>query len=347
MDHFRFSQAMETASIQVESSLVWELIMGIAGYTHENIRHTFELDEKWSSEHEAMPEGLLNHLKLMQETNMWYGLVMLQNRFSASSIQDFSDQLERLPLEEFYETLLPYGGRELEEARRQLAHNHSKQELFTAYADCFQDHDYLSSYVLSLASHRQENLCRLMTATLEEWYGWVNGSKEWDKWMQALSFEQKENRTVDQMKPIEAIERITGGVRYIPEPSVWHIKLIPHVSYRPWTLELRTSDTKLLFYPLKEEYLLEPGVPANSLVRGHKALGDGLRLKLLYQLLQGPLSLQEMSIHFSISKTTLHHQLSILKSAGFVKVNKGIYSANAEEISKLSKRLSKFLGGNT
>ena len=345
MDQLQSSHATETTSIHVESSLVWELILGIAGYTHERLRHTFELDEQWSSEQQSMPDGLPGNLQFMQETNMWYGLLMLQNRFSSPSVQDFSNQLKLMPLEEFYETLLPYGGRGLEEARRELARNHGKQGLFTAYADHFQGHDYLSSYVVNLACHGHEKLCSRMIGTLEKWHGWVSGRPEWDKWMQALSFEQKENRAVDQMRPVEEIERITGGVRYVPEPYVWHIKLIPQVSYRPWTLEIRTSETKLFFYPLKEDYLLEPGVPANSLVRAHKALGDELRLKLLYQLLQGPLSLQEMSIHFNMSKTTLHHQLSILKSAGFVKANKGIYSADAEEINKVAERLSRFLGG--
>lgn len=73
-------------------------------------------------------------------------------------------------------------------------------------------------------------------------------------------------------------------IKYFPEPSVWNVKLIPHVSYRPWILENRTPDTKIFFYPLKEAYLLELGVPSNELIRGHKALGDELRLKLLYQL---------------------------------------------------------------
>lgn len=144
--------------------------------------------------------------------------------------------------------------------------------------------------------------------------------------------------------PIEEIERITSGIKYLPEPSVWTVKLIPHVSYRPWILELRTPDTKLFFYPLNEEYLIEPGVPSNELIRGHKALGDELRLKLLYQLLKGPLSLQEMSMQFNTSKTTLHHQLSILKAAKFIRVDRGIYSANPTQINAFSGRLTQYLG---
>ena len=103
--------------------------------------------------------------------------------------------------------------------------------------------------------------------------------------------------------------------------------------------------SKLFFYPLNDDYLLEPGKPSQKLVRGHKALGDELRLKLLYQLQQGPLSLQEMSTRFAISKTTLHHQLSILKSAKFVKVHKGIYSVNNSGIDSFSGQLQQFLGG--
>lgn len=177
-----------------------------------------------------------------------------------------------------------------------------------------------------------------------EWYRWVSRQEEWEKWTHALAFEQKQYKSLDITNPIEEIERITGGIKYLPEPSVWNVKLIPHVSYRPWILEKRTPDTKLFFYPLKEEYLIEPGVPSNELIRGHKALGDELRLKLLYQLLKGPLSLQELSVQFNTSKTTLHHQLSILKAAKFIRVDKGIYSANLTQINAFSGRLTQYLG---
>lgn len=90
--------------------------------------------------------------------------------------------------------------------------------------------------------------------------------------------------------------------------------------------------------------MIEPGVPSNELIRGHKALGDELRLKLLYQLLKGPLSLQELSVQFNTSKTTLHHQLSILKAAKFIRVDKGIYSANLTQINAFSGRLTQYLG---
>jgi len=144
--------------------------------------------------------------------------------------------------------------------------------------------------------------------------------------------------------PSETIEQISGRENYIQEPSVWTVKLIPHVSYRPWILEIRTVDTKLIFYPVKEEYFRQSDIPSNELIAGHKALGDELRLKLLYELIKGPISLQELSVQFLISKTTLHHQLSILKSAKFIRADKGIYSINAAHLQEFPTKLIHYLG---
>jgi DNA-binding transcriptional ArsR family regulator len=291
-----------------------------------------------------MPKSLLEHLKIIEKTNFWYGLIMLQNKLSSTSAHDFSKKLPALSIEEFYETLLPYKNREMEVYRRELANEYHRKDLFKKYATYFDSHDYLATYVLSLGCYTHEELYNIFNETLKSWDNWVSQIKEWEKWNQAISFEQKQHRNISMLNPIEEIEKITGGVKYLPEPSIWNVKLIPQISYRPWTLELRTSDTKLFFYPLNDNYLLEPGIPSKDLIRSHKALGDELRLKLLYQLLKGPLSLQEMSVRFNTSKTTLHHQLSILKSAKFVRVNKGIYSANLAEINKLSEQLTQFLG---
>lgn len=344
MKHLYSPYPAESISLQVESSPVWEVILGIAGYTHGQLRHTFDLDEKWLSEQDSMPSSLLKHLKVIEETNLWYGLIMLQDKLSASSVQDFSNQLSEIPIARFYDILLPYKDRNTEPIRKAIVTEHHRGELFEKYSTYFEDHDYLGGYVRNLSRYTQKEISDLFNNTLVEWYMWISQQEEWEKWTHALAFEQKQNKSLDITNPIEEIERITGGIKYLPEPSVWNVKLIPHVSYRPWILEKRTPDTKLFFYPLKEEYLIEPGVPSNELIRGHKALGDELRLKLLYQLLKGPLSLQELSVQFNTSKTTLHHQLSILKAAKFIRVDKGIYSANLTQINAFSGRLTQYLG---
>lgn len=344
MKHFYSPEPKETISLKVEFSPVWEVILGIAGYTHTELRHTFDLDEKWSSEQASMPESLVRNLTVIEKTNFWYGLIMLQNKLSTFSVQDFSNRLLELPIDLFYDTLLPYKDRSTETIRKTTAIEHHKAKLFETYASYFDTHDYLGGYIRNLSIYSHQEICELFIKTLNEWYKWVSEREEWEKWMQALTFEEKQNSILDITNPVEEIERITDGIHYFPEPSVWNVKLIPHVSYRPWILEKRTPDTKIFFYPLREEFLLEPGVPSNELIRGHKALGDELRLKLLYQILKGPLSLQEISVQFNTSKTTLHHQLSILKAAKFIRVDKGIYSANTTQIKAFSGKLDQYLG---
>jgi hypothetical protein len=334
----------ERFSISVDFSPVWEIALGIAGYTHSKLRHTFEQDESWLQHQSSMPTPLVSCLKQIEETNLWYGLLMLQNKFCSSNVQDFLLSINELDPESFYETVLPYKDRTYETIRKDAAKNYKDRETLFQFASHFKDHEYLNGYVLSLGQKEYKQIIGLLSDTVFEWSKWISKQKHWELWLRALSFESKTNRLLDNSRPLEEIERITGGAKYLPEPSVWQVKLVPHVSYRPWILELRSPDTKLYFYPLNEGALLEPGVPPQELVQGHKSLGDELRLKLLFQITQGPISLQDLSVHFNVSKTTLHHQLSLLKAAKFIKVDKGIYSANTMQIQSFSKRLNQYLG---
>ncbi|MGX6443899.1 ArsR/SmtB family transcription factor [Neobacillus sp. K501] len=344
MKHIYSPLPRESLSLSVEFSVIWEIALGIAGYTHSKLRHTFEQDENWSDRQYTMSQTLVRNLKEIEETNLWYGLIMLQNKLSSSDIQDFSNAIIAMEPEEFYETLLPFKDRKHEALKKKTAKDYQNTDSFVHFASYFRDHDYLEEYVLSLGQKKQTEIIELFIKTTSEWYEWIRQHEDWKKWMQALTFEKKQHSLIDPSKPVEEIERISGGAKYLPEPSVWQVKLIPHVSYRPWILELRTSETKLFFYPLKEGALLEPGVPPQELVQGHKALGDELRLKLLYQIIRGPLSLQDLSVKFNVSKTTLHHQLSLLKAAKFIRVDKGVYSANTVQIQSFSKRLKQYLG---
>lgn len=330
----------ENATISIDCSSVWEIALGIAGYTYKQLRHTFEFDESWNENKNTMSPRLINNLNVIQTTNLWYGLLLMQSKLTTYTVQDFSNAISKLTSAEFYEILLPYKDRLHETIRLETA---KKPITLNQYASLFKEHDYLESYILSLSKINKNEIIVLFIDTLSDWYDWFHKSVDWNKWMQAQAFEKKHNVSIDHTKPCEEIGRITGGAKYLPEPSIWQVKLIPHVSYRPWILELRTSDTKLIFYPIKDEALQEPGVPPQELIRGHKALGDELRLKLLYQIMRGPHSLQDLSVNFNVSKTTLHHQLSLLKAAKFISVDKGTYSANSEQIQSFTSRLNQYL----
>ncbi|MDN4525863.1 ArsR/SmtB family transcription factor [Fictibacillus fluitans] len=344
MNYFLASQPEETVNVTVESSEVWEILLGISGYTYAQLRHTFELDEQWKTWRNTMSPELLEALHEIQETNLWYGLLLLQNHWGAATVQDFLNGLDQESHQSLYEVLLPYYGQKSEADRKDTVINHTDKTRFARYAEFFKGHDYLEGYVRLLGERALEDILSLMKAVTKEWHNFIRSQPVWEKWVQALMYEEKENQGLNQSHAMEEIKRITGGAEYVPEPSVWNVKLVPHVSYRPWVLSLRTVDTKLLFYPVKEEYLNERGQPSSSLIRGHKALGDELRLQLLHTLVQGQSSLQELSGKFHMSKTTLHHQLSILKSAGLVSADKGVYRANTETLRRFSGKLDEYLG---
>jgi Bacterial regulatory protein, arsR family len=343
LKHLLQSDEVETISLEVEWSPVWEVILGISGYTHKQLRHTFDMDREWVEASTSMPATLAESLNEIEKTNFWYALIMLQDKFSAETVQDFSNKLNELPAFDLYETVLPYKSRNLETMRVKTAEQHMKRDLFEQYAANFEGHEFLVGYISHLGRYSYEQLRDLLITIMDEWTSWIKQNENWEKWVKALEYESKQQRNLDARKPVEEIEKVTDGVNYLPEPGVWKVKLIPHAAYRPWILEKRTPDTKLFFYPLKDDYLASPGEPSPELVRGHKALGDELRLKLLYQLMKGPLSLQELSVRFQMSKTSLHHQLSLLKAAKFVATDKGVYSVNPHRIGTFSEKLNQFL----
>ena len=334
--------ADETIHLSVEQSPVWEWVVGIAGYTHGQLRHTFEMDEEWARDAETMPASLVKSLETIQETNLWYGLLLLQNKFGARSVEEFAERLTDVSDEHFYDVLLPYHSRAAEALREQAAQHPSDGGVWGPYADFFKGHAYLAGYVRQLRSHTRAQLSELFIVVLTEWQDWMMQKPYIANWLQALAFEEKQHRGLDAANAQKEIERVTGA-DYAPEPSIWSVKLIPHVSYRPWTLTIRTADVKLFFYPVSEEQLLDPEVPPNALIQGHKALGDGMRLNVLYQLRQAPASLQDLSAHFQMSKTTLHHQLALLKAAKFVQVEKGVYSIRLEKLEAFSGQLARYL----
>ncbi len=342
MKYIHSTQDAETSSLIVQSSPVWEVILGIAGYTHAQLRHTFNLDDIWSIG-KSMSPSLKEQLTIIEETNFWFGLLLLQDKFSSDTINDFSKHLSEMTSIDFYETVLPYKDRSTDPMRKALARQSKDKSSFENYATHFEGHDYLGGYIRNLGSYTQIEVCELFNSVIEEWHNWISKNQDWEKWNRAINFERKQYNSIDKVNP-ETIEKITGGVNYMSEPSVWTVKLIPQVSYRPWTLTIRTDETRLYFYPLKEEYLMEPGIPSMELIRGHKALGDDVRLKILYQLVKGESSLQELSVQFNISKTTLHHQLTLLKAAKFIRVDKGVYTANIDQVNAFSKRLNQYLG---
>jgi DNA-binding transcriptional ArsR family regulator len=126
---------------------------------------------------------------------------------------------------------------------------------------------------------------------------------------------------VADLPPTEAIERITGGLRLVPEPRLRRVMLAPSVFVRPFNFIHQHADWRMFWYPVADEVLeTEAGEPSASMVRLFRALGDPTRLTVLRLLTERDWYLTELATKVELSKPTMKHHLALLRAAGLVTV---------------------------
>lgn len=149
------------------------------------------------------------------------------------------------------------------------------------------------------------------------------------------------------MKAPELVELATNGITFEMQPEVDGIVLIPSIVIRPWVTIGSMGRQRFFCYPVAEEHLnADPDSPPTRLVEIYKALGDERRLRLMRILVEGPSSLAEITQQVDLSKSTVHHHLSILRQAGLVLITVGAdkeYSLRQEAVPEAGDLLSGFL----
>ena len=100
--------------------------------------------------------------------------------------------------------------------------------------------------------------------------------------------------------------------------------MVPSFVNRPLVSYMEFSETLLIVYPVADESVTaESDAPPLRLVRLSKALGDEKRLRILRALADGEKSLMELADMFGVAKTTMHHHMLVLRSAGLISVTVG------------------------
>jgi len=139
-----------------------------------------------------------------------------------------------------------------------------------------------------------------------------------------------------------AIERLTRGLTYKPEPGISSVVLVPSLVHRPWTLVVDHGRLKVFCYPARLD--AELGAPDLGLVAIYRALGDGTRLRILRRLAAGPASVARMSEQLGLAKSTVHEHLESLRSAGLVRLPASGGFELVPELPDLNWMLKEFLG---
>lgn len=117
------------------------------------------------------------------------------------------------------------------------------------------------------------------------------------------------------------IEQVTNGLDFEIPRGVTRVVLVPSVVLRPLSLIDQHRGVLMVFYAMADEFINNnPDAPPSWLVRTYKALSDEKRLRILRRLSEGETSLDELTELLDISKSTVHHHISVLRGAGLVRV---------------------------
>jgi DNA-binding transcriptional ArsR family regulator len=163
-----------------------------------------------------------------------------------------------------------------------------------------------------------------------------------------LSRDGRAKSALRERLPFETvIEIATNGLEYRPEPWASRVVLVPQLSWRPWNVLQEYQDASIICYPVADEsFGVDGEEPSPALVRLHQALGDDKRLRILKRLANGSASLQELATVASLAKSSAHHHMVILRSAGLVRTTteeQGRYTLRREWIPNVSDQLHRFL----
>lgn len=146
------------------------------------------------------------------------------------------------------------------------------------------------------------------------------------------------------------ITTATNGVEFAPRPGVDRVVMIPSFVNRPLVTYNELGETLLIIYPVADESVTaDADAPPLRLVRLSKALGDEKRLRILRALADGEKSLVELAEMFGVPKTSMHHHMIVLRSAGLVAVGVGQkrYRLRTETVPDLGALLGGYLGAAT
>ena len=119
----------------------------------------------------------------------------------------------------------------------------------------------------------------------------------------------------------DVVEDVTAGIDFEIPMGVSRVVLVPTVVIRPLSLLVGHRETLIVYYGVADEFIeSDPEAPPSWLVNTFKALADEKRLRIMRQLKTGAASLDDLAGMLGVSKSTVHHHISLLRGAGLIRV---------------------------
>ncbi|TMU87579.1 winged helix-turn-helix transcriptional regulator [Bacillus sp. BHET2] len=338
------SRRRETYEIKIEASLLWETALGIAAITNKRLIDTLEKPkESWDQLKKSLSKQLIRELTFVENENTWKALLLLLHQKEFQKLSEFMAFLDELDDETFRYICLPYIGVKFQELRTLASRgdNASRQTLKKRTEDNLFFPDYIEFICTTDPLKLKSHLKNVMT----NWYEEVTAPQAETLTGILTLDKQAKKKMSEKLKPEALVEWATGGITYLPEPSVHTVLLIPQLVYRPWNVEGDVEGVKVFYYPVANEsiYPNDLDMPSYFLVQKHKALGDEARLRMVKLLKGSERSLQEITNELTMGKSTVHHHLKILRSARLVETQDGKYRLKENAVQSLSNELMQYL----
>lgn len=207
-----------------------------------------------------------------------------------------------------------------------------------------------TDYLRAILDADGENLKAELIDVLEQWADRVFKPESLTI-MPIIERDAEAKRVLARELPIDQfITTATNGVEFAPRPGIDQIVMVPSFVNRPLVSYLEFGEVLLIIHPVADESIsADTDTPPLRLVRLSKALGDEKRLRILRALADGEKSLMELAEMFGVAKTTMHHHMITLRSAGLISVVVGSkrYRLRHETVPDVGALLSGYLGAAT
>jgi DNA-binding transcriptional ArsR family regulator len=141
-----------------------------------------------------------------------------------------------------------------------------------------------------------------------------------------------------------------SGVEVTLDPWATEIVVVPTVALRPFLAPIEHGPTVIYLCSVADEaFDDDPAAPPRRLVKVAAAMGDPLRLRILRALAERELTASEIADLLGVERTSLHHHLGILRSAGLLAIrDDGMtgwrYARRADGVADATAALEAYLG---
>jgi DNA-binding transcriptional ArsR family regulator len=147
----------------------------------------------------------------------------------------------------------------------------------------------------------------------------------------------------------DALRVALNGVDFDPPGWVEDIVVVPTFALRPFVAPAECGSTQIFLCSVADEaFEDDPAAPPRRLVKLAAALGDERRLRILHVLADRELTASEIADRLGVERTSLHHHLGILRSAGLLAIrDDGIsgwrYARRPESVGDVGAALAAYL----